>query len=434
MLKIPRVKPFVFGCVLLILSFLLVEGTLHLFYRAIQRKSFPLEGYRSAIARIAAGEDVKGSIDLPGGEIQFGGAYEVIHPYFGFVRDPSKMPDTSPLGFPGKGDDPFLDPPDDVVTVAVLGGSFAQGVSTSGREALRRALAARGVNARVLTLAIGGYKQPQQLAVLTWLLSRDARIDVVVNIDGFNEVALPGPENVPNGVNPFYPRAWHLRTEGVYDRPTVRLISRGATLAAARQEWAARFEKPLPWSIAVNILWRARDLSFERRIAEVNVALMQALEQAKERSTRFTATGPASDIPEDRFYETLAAHWRTCSVLMQTLCRSRGILYLHLLQPNQYYEPGRILTAEERESAFRENHAYRPGVVSGYPCLLREVPNLLSAGVDFRDLTPIFRDIPEPIYIDDCCHPGQRGYDIVAEYVADAVASRLEAQDPPAGH
>ena len=133
MLKIPRVKPFVFGCVLLILSFLLVEGALHLFYRAIQRKSFPLEGYRSAIARIAAGEDVKGSIDLPGGEIQFGGAYEVIHPYFGFVRDPSKMPDTSPLGFPGKGDDPFLDPPDDVVTVAVLGGSFAQGVSTSGR-------------------------------------------------------------------------------------------------------------------------------------------------------------------------------------------------------------------------------------------------------------------------------------------------------------
>ena len=429
MSKIPRVKPFAFGCVLLILSFLLVEGALHLFYRAVQRKSFPLEGYRSAIVRIAAGEDVKGGIDLPGGEIQFGGAYEVIHPYFGFVRDPSKMPHTSYLGFPGEGDDPFVAPPGDTLTIAVLGGSFAEGVSTSGREALRRALEARGVKARVLTLAMGGYKQPQQLAVLSWLLSHDAPIDVVVNIDGFNEVALPGPENVPNGVNPFYPRAWHLRTEGVYDRPTVRLISRGATLMAARQEWAALFEKPFPWSITVNILWRARDLSFERKIAAVNAALMQALEQAKEQSTRFTATGPVSHIPESQFYETLAAHWKTCSVLMNHLCQSRGILYLHLLQPNQYYEPGRVLTAEERKTAFRENHAYRPGVVSGYPCLLREATNLLSAGVDFHDLTPIFRDIAEPIYMDDCCHPGQRGYDIVAEYVASAIASRLEAQN-----
>jgi len=37
-----------------------------------------------------------------------------------------------------------------------------------------------------------GYKQPQQLLVLSYFLSIGQPFDMVMNIDGFNEVALGG--------------------------------------------------------------------------------------------------------------------------------------------------------------------------------------------------------------------------------------------------
>jgi hypothetical protein len=57
----------------------------------------------------------------------------------------------------------------------------------------------------IVNLALPGYKQPQQLMSLAWVLSLGAHFDAVINVDGFNEVALAPLENVPKRVFPFYP-------------------------------------------------------------------------------------------------------------------------------------------------------------------------------------------------------------------------------------
>ena len=43
-------------------------------------------------------------------------------------------------------------------------------------------------------------------------------------------------------------------------------------------------------------------------------------------------------------------------------------------------------------------------------------------GVNFTDLTQLFRDIEEPIYTDQCCHFNQQGNDLMAIRVAKQIA------------
>lgn len=398
----------------------MLEVLLHGLYYLAKGRTFPFAQYRSALARISAGDTEITSAEIRAGET----LHEVIHPYLGFVRDPFRMPNTSYLGFPEKHDDPFSPKTGNAVVIAFFGGSFADGVSSrkDGRQVLQSTLRAHGIESRILTCAMGGYKQPQQLAALVWLLQHNAPIDIAVNIDGFNEVAIPQAENLPKGVNPFYPRGWYDRTQTLYDRDSLRLIGQASFLDGMRQNLAEIFNGAWPKSITVYLLWRTLDQALEAGIARVNKAL---LESPAAPDTRYITTGPDARIPDGLLYTRLAAHWKTCSLLMDALCRSRDIIYIHMLQPNQYYEEGRQLTEEERISAYREDHPYRPGVLGGYPLLLEQGRNLVSAGVDFHDLTFVFHDIPEAIYRDDCCHPGKAGYEIVAKYVADAIISRL---------
>ena len=61
---------------------------------------------------------------------------------------------------------------------------------------------------RVHSLALGGFKQPQMLAALAYLMALGQRFDVVVELDGFNDVALSFSENKYKGTFPAYPRDW----------------------------------------------------------------------------------------------------------------------------------------------------------------------------------------------------------------------------------
>ena len=51
---------------------------------------------------------------------------------------------------------------------------------------------------------------------------------------------------------------------------------------------------------------------------------------------------------------------------------------------------------------------------------------LAREGVPFRDLSMVFRDDPEPRYVDDCCHLDVRGYEMLAAPVAADILRRFE--------
>lgn len=418
MVELSKSKKIFFSFLALLLAWGIVELTIYLAYGVVMGKQFPADEYKRARERAAAFTE---------GKLKDSGApaekkpVEVIHPYFGFVLDPQRTSEVSPLGFPGN-DDPFARAPG-VINIAVFGGSFAEGLSREGEEALVEVLGRKGFEAQVLTVAMGGYKQPQQLNILTYLLSHGAAIDVVVNLDGFNEVALPGAENLPRGISPFFPRNWYQRTLEVEDRATLRHIGQALVLNEKRRNWASLFQSVPRWSAVGNILWRSYDRSLEHRVLQHREEIRAPIDP---RQPTFRAAGPKLGRTEGpELYERIAQHWAATSRMMADLCASRGIPYLHILQPNQYVEGSKILTPEERTRAFRADHPYRVGVTEGYPRLLRASSELKEEGVDFHDFTRIYINVEGTIYRDDCCHPNRRGYEIVAHRIGKLLAERL---------
>jgi hypothetical protein len=116
------------------------------------------------------------------------------------------------------------DPENKRYDILIVGGSVAQIFGQYGEERLKQVLKAdprfteRSV--RLIKYGRGGYKQPQQALFVTYLLSLGFSFDCVLNLDGFNELAL-GTDNAALGTNPVFPSIphWgHLAVGGRTDR------------------------------------------------------------------------------------------------------------------------------------------------------------------------------------------------------------------------
>jgi len=352
---------------------------------------------------------------------------DVLHPYLGFTGDPGRDPGFSAWGFWGSlGPDPPRRAPDRLL-VGIFGGSLAADLYEYGGARLKSRLRESGRwpgrEIVLLNTAYGGYKQPQQLMALNYTLSLGAEFDVVVNLDGFNDVALDAVENEPRGVFPAYPRAWALRVENFRDPALVERVGLVTYLRARRADLAAAFEKaPWRYSVTAGLVWTLLDRVAGARVEDAR----RALNAYRPDERRFLAVGPPRPAPGAASYEALASIWERGSLQMSRLCRANGIRYFHFLQPNQYVEGSKPMDAAERRVAVNPSQPYRLGVEAGYPLLQARGRELASEGVAFADLTMIFAHVPEPLYIDDCCHVNQRGYELLADAVADAI---LEAHE-----
>jgi hypothetical protein len=265
----------------------------------------------------------------------------------------------------------------------------------------------------VVNLAMGGYKQPQQLMTLVWALSLGAHFDVVLNLDGFNDIVLPAVNNLPDGVHPFFPRRWNQRVSSFSSPEETVLLAAIAETDARRSRLAASYSR---WrgdrSVLVSLLWRSRDRMLERTAGEYARRLDAARPTG---DARFLTHGPPFRAdPETDVYDRLAGYWRSCSEQLDRLCQANGITYYHLLQPNQYVDGSKPLTEKELATAFTEDHFYRNAVRRGYPWLSRHGAELRRAGVRFADLTMVFAETRKTVYVDDCCHVNHRGYAIIA--------------------
>lgn len=366
---------------------------------------------------------------------------QVIHPFVGFVQDPgieSRFWKTDPQGFPGvpepkaaasaapAGAVPFK--------IAIFGGSVAQGFCLGGSNAFARALAlSPRLAGRPLAFrcyAMGGYKQPQQLMALNWALSLGEEPDLAINLDGFNEVALPVAENVRAGIYPFYPRWWSARVAGIQTAETLRLLGLAELYEERRRERSGLCApRPLAWSPTCHLVWSALDRALASRV----FAAERRLAELVPRNESFLTRGPRLDLQQDgALYQRLAEHWARTSRLMFDLCRSHGIPYFHFLQPNQYLAGSKPMGREEQRIAIDARQPYRRPVEEGYPLLIEAGRSLAASGVPFHDLTGLFADHPEPLYSDSCCHYNQRGNRLLAAAIGRAVVAGLEAAPSPA--
>ena len=153
----------------------------------------------------------------------------VLHPYVGYVGDPTRDPSINEFGFEGPADPVQSRAPQRIV-IGVVGGEAAVAFAREAPRLLEQALAGRpGLDDReivVVDLARRGYKQPQQLFALSYVLSLGGEFDAVVNIDGSGELVDAG--NAAKRVFPVFPRDWYLLTSLAPDDTVAIAVYAGA--------------------------------------------------------------------------------------------------------------------------------------------------------------------------------------------------------------
>ena len=347
---------------------------------------------------------------------------DVLHPYFGPIHRPGVRPETNNIGFGAAQAFPYARANDRQFLVGILGGSVARAFCDRGTRRLIAALQrdAALANREIVPLCFSheGYKQPQQLIVLAYFLSLGQQYDLVINIDGFNEVAL-GSRNDERGRDISMPSPIHID-------PLLNLIDQ-ATLTPARVRALARI------SGDKERLNRLRDRMARNRGAAVHVALdryygftmnryqaevaaYDALPSNPPASSVLLLTPPVRQRDAAGVYADIAAGWAQASLLMRDLLSTRGVPYVHVLQPNQYFTR-RVFSEDEARVALNSGTPFKVAVERGYPALERQ-SETLAARETFLDATKTFDADAAPMYEDDCCHYTDRGYEVLAEAIA----------------
>lgn len=361
---------------------------------------------------------------------------ESIHPYLGFAVTPSNValagpPSLDALGFPNGG--PLVrDASPDTVVIGIFGGSVAAYfASWGGAQAilddLQQLPRFRGKTLVALTAAHLGWKQPQLLIALAYLQALGVHFDVAILLDGFNEVVAAPRELVPAGVSPFYPSHWHQHVANLDVATGMReRIGIVGLLKQRREQWAQRvLGSPLRHSRFVQLVWSLYDRALEVQLEAQRVAL------DTERATKgkdFAATGPPWRGDEDALVRELASLWFESSLEMRALAEARGTLFFHFLQPNQHVPGSKPIDADEAAVAIRGGEAFAPYAERGYRLLRERGAELRVRGVRYHDLTQIYANVQEPIYVDNIGHVGARGNGLMAAAMAKAIAADLSAE------
>jgi hypothetical protein len=415
----------------------------------------------AAVRALGLFEDARAAVDMaveaagePEKQRRFG---KLIHPYRGWIARPGHrasflkkdkpfFPDGLPsewalanstgnrFGYLSQVEDYRELSPEQFV-IGIFGGSVASQLATIGGDAIERGIVERRPDLEgkvvVVNVSSGAYKQPQQLFALSELLLLGAPFDVVVNVDGFNEVVF-GLRDALDGYHPFLPsRGQYLNLLDLTSSdPTVEAITSMAEIHHHRQavdgltavfSGSAFFRASELFKAIVGVLAQRH----QRAIVEVEAALQSQSVQPH----RFPAAEMLSDPclgPEGDCDDLVGSLWERGSRLMAAAADQFGAEYVHVLQPNQYVERSKTMTPAEIEIAYDPRSGYAKRVRQGYPILQRRGQEMAGDGISFHDLSMIFRDRQEALYVDNCCHYNHLGYQIVGDAVAALIVTSTQ--------
>jgi len=333
-----------------------------------------------------------------------------------------------------------LIPRENQLIVAVMGGSVARDFAMHSRRygsfarALQQDPRYRNKKITVVNFAIGGYRQPQQLMILNYFLMLGQKFDIVINLDGFNEV-YHGMLNHKNGVDFTFPpeEIWGEQQQHI-ERLNMSLTDERG-IQTVYFDWAVRSygrnadRCTLAACFVLNKL-AARYYQFRsNRIVEEKGETWEKVSHFSRRPSQPNNPGGKNLILKldqpGRLYGAIADYWANASRIMVGLGRRHGFLYVHVLQPNQHYPPGRVQELPGRNALTPK---FREPVVQGYPFLVSRINDMQKAGVFAIDATVVFDLSEGEIYSDSCCHFSDKGTGILVEFVVRKITGYLNAK------
>lgn len=371
---------------------------------------------------------------------------ERLHPYFGYVQKPG--PDFRPgfkynnYGFISPYDYPYKKTNSNQVIVGVLGGSVASNYSIYEIQnriletKLQKLPQFKDKELIIISLAIGGYKQPQQLLTLNYMLSLGQKFDFVVNIDGFNEVALASINNQQK-LSFAMPSASHvqaltgLANNSLSTKALEALLSLKDNKPKLKNALETLKNCPLASCHVVMSLY-VQELvkDYRRDVARFERYRQQPSEDGSAESVIYFYM-EEQVLPDAEVFQDITNNWAETSILIHQVLAANNIPYFHILQPNQYYPTKRVFSEAEKKIAFSEDSPYKDSIKKGYPFLLKKVDELKANNVQFFNGVSILDSAQEPVYIDNCCHFNKSGETILSNFVADSLFNVFKNQTTP---
>lgn len=350
----------------------------------------------------------------------------IVHPYVGYTANLPNFDLTH--GFHGDFS-PEEPPPNNVFSVLLTGGSVAE---LMGRTELLQYYFDQffkknriPLRTRFFNGAIAGHKQPQQLMTVSYLSTLGAKFDVIVNLDGFNEIVLPYHDNHRRGqVNPFYPRGWNQLMGTLLTQKRKRWLGEMVYLRAEKKKILDRFldENKLAMSSLYGIYHTMMLVRLQNRIQ----GLHDSLDEITSKSGDPEKLGPRkfTESSKQDILEASANVWFQASLLMNGISNTVGAEYYHFLQPNQYVKDSKTLSPEELANAYNDRKGYGPIAADGYTILRQKSAQFFEHGINFIDATKIFKDNADTLYIDTCCHLNRTGYQLLSNFIFSQILER----------
>ena len=209
--------------------------------------------------------------------------------------------------------------------------------------------------------------------------------DLILNLDGFNELALPLSEN------------YEINDHLVYPRNYSRLISTFNSNFDCVKNLNNKVNRFLYLPIFEIIdLYSIRNCHF-------------SLEgQNKNSGTRFSKM---TNYEKNNFNKTLEKTlnlWKISSDKIFNYAEEKKIIYIHALQPNQYLLNSKILTEKEKKLL---NYPKYGNIISKYYNQLN-LENLKAKNL--IDLRYLFKNNSKDLYRDYCCHLNNLGMHLIS--------------------
>lgn len=414
-------RTYIFTAIVTCLVLLFVEFTAYVFY-VVQYSSFNFDRYEEQLGK-AEGRFGSSKISV----VESQGA---LHPYLGYTPNPDVLT-AKDQGGVNISDYGFIDDFSPIrmresneVLIGISGGSVAAWFFIESRDVLesylRKSPIFKSKKITFINMAAGGWKQPQQLLSFTYLLSLGANFDIIINIDGFNDLVLPIYYNRPKSVFPFYPTNWYVVSQTTNSGFIDPIINKVKLLDNERKVVGDFIKNSF---LSENILARVIWLNYDRYRERQTNNLREKYYKQNVPKSSYVTSGPKYTWSGDKKnqYQDMASYWAQSSKQMRLLANSNNIKYYHFLQPNQYVNGSKSLSKDELERAFLPNEQFGQIVKGGYSALQKEGARLKHTGENFYDLTYIFKDNHETLYIDPCCHFNKAGLGIMAEKIADVL-------------
>ncbi len=335
-----------------------------------------------------------------------------IHPFFGYVYN-SHLTGINNFGFVSKYKIDFSDEGYKIenidgkknFVVGIFGGSFANLVGQEG-EYLEKDLAKLFPDRTpvVVNFGIGGHALPQSM--FTFLYFRNL-LDVAVFIDGVNEV-WNNVENNQANLPPEFAKAIHFKYKLSLNKMTpegliksyailnakkrIILISKISLISGIRQ------------SLLIHYIWQALNNYWNWQIYKNYSALQRVYE----------SHGRFFNVNDDRIINFSVKRWKANHLLIHTISQSENIFDIHLLQPNPSIKNSKKFTQEELKVIYQTDIKHY--VAYGYPRLREALGDIKEAGVEAEDMSYIYKNTEESIWI-DFCHTNKKGSDAILDKI-----------------